>query len=76
MKDLGFFMRQNMYLQHLDLSGLLQTSKQVKKIVKKAKKTISLLSLHLNYTPALTEDTTLNRYIELKLKAKNFIQSS
>ena len=37
-KALGDFVRQNISLQHLDLSGVLQTQRQVKRIVKKAKK--------------------------------------
>ena len=56
-KELGLFLRQDTSLQHLDLSGVLQTSFQVRRIIKKAKKTRSLLALHLSHTPCILLDS-------------------
>lgn len=74
-KDLGNFVRQNFNLQHLDLSGVLRTETQVQKIVKKAKKAQSLVSLHLNHTPCIQRNENLLDYIVKKLDAKNLIKN-
>jgi hypothetical protein len=65
-KDLSFFVRNNPNLQHLNLSGVLQTPFQVTKMIKKAKKAQSLLSLHLSHTSI---DDHLTQYILDKLLA-------
>lgn len=62
------FIRTNSQLQHLNLSGVLQTTQQVKRIVKRAKKSLSLLSLHLSSTPCLLYSSQLQTYIIKKLK--------
>lgn len=67
LKELGTFLKQNESLQHVDLSGVLQTSAQVRRVVKKAKRAPALLALHMNHTPCLHIDSNLRSYIDTKL---------
>ena len=53
LRELGSFLRNNESLKHVDLSGMLQTAKQVRRVVKKAKKARALLALHLSHTPCI-----------------------
>lgn len=47
------FIRRNTNLTHIDLSGLLHSKKQVVAIIKAVKNSLSLQSLHLNYTSVI-----------------------
>ena len=69
--ELGQFIRRSAGLQHLDLSGVLQTPAQVKRVVKKVKRSASLLAVHLSHTPCIKADVGLQLYIRDKLHAKN-----
>lgn len=69
LESLCAFIKNNPQLQHLDLSGVLQTPEQVRRVVKKAKKSVSLLVLHLSSTPCIQFDEGLKKYIMRKLKA-------
>ena len=73
LKELGSFIRQNASLQHLDLSGVLQTSVQVRRVVKKLKKSRALIAVHLSHTPCIKMDLALQLYIVKKLDARNKI---
>ena len=55
-KPLEWFIRQNYSLQYLDLSGVLQTPLQVQRVVKKFKKSQSIISVHLSHTPVIKQD--------------------
>ena len=56
-------------MQHLNLSGCFTTQKQVKRIVKKFKKSPSLLAIHLS-TTVISGNPELMKYIEHKLDLK------
>ena len=75
LKLFGNYIRQNSKLQHLDISGVLQTKTQVRRIVKKFKKSQSLLSIHLNHTHCIANDFKLQKYIEKKLQFRSKIYS-
>lgn len=57
--SLGNFVRQNPHLQHIDLSGVLQNPAQVRRIIKKIKKSQAIIVCHLSSTPAITDDISL-----------------
>lgn len=69
--ELGSFLKRSTNLQHLDLSGVLQTSAQVKRIVKKAKRSPSLVALHLSHSQCIKGDVGLQLYIKQKLGITN-----
>lgn len=50
---------------------MLQTSSQVRKIVKKAKKSRSLLVVHISHTPVIKLDQKLRAYIFNKLDVED-----
>jgi hypothetical protein len=54
-------------MAHLDLSGMLQTSEQVTKVVKALKKQSTVLAVHLNCTTVIAMDRKLQEYIKIKL---------
>lgn len=67
LKDFGSWLRKNETLQHLDISGCLQTAAQVRRVVKKIKKSPSILAVHMLNTPCIAADYDLQLYIEKKL---------
>lgn len=59
MKELRRLLKTSTSLQHLDLSGVMQTPQQVTSVVKRVKHSQSLLSVHLEQTPCITLDQEL-----------------
>ena len=76
LKELGMFIKQNTSLHHLDLSGVLQTAAQVQRVVKKTKRSQSLLALHLSHTMCIKMDIALQLYIQKKLQIVNKISGA
>ena len=74
LKAFGNFVRQNSELMHLDLSGVCQTHTQVKRIIKKAKKSLSLIAVHLSFTPVVYLNNNVRAYIMTKLQVTEFDQ--
>jgi len=68
--EFGNFIRQNPNLQHLDVSGALQTAEQVRRVVKKVKKSLSILSVHLSHIHCISQSFEIQRYIRRKLNLK------
>jgi len=67
-KALCQFIQINISLQHMDLSGVLQASLQVQKVVKRIAKSSSILSVHLSHTDCIRSDPHLRKYIMKKLR--------
>ena len=70
--DLRKFIRKSQYLLHLDLSGMLKTAEQVRRVVKSFAKNETLLSVHLSNTPEIRRVKLLQSYIRTKLKMNEF----
>ena len=71
--DLRKFIRKSQYLLHLDLSGMLKTAEQVRRVVKSFAKNETLLSVHLSNTPEIRRVKLLQSYIRTKLKMNEFL---
>lgn len=69
--EFGHFIRQNANLQHLDISGLLMTVEQVRRVVKKFKKSQALIAVHLSDTSCLSQSYEIQQYIQKKLNLKD-----
>jgi hypothetical protein len=61
------FIRQSERIALMDLSGMMKTAEQVRKVVKAIKKQSTILSVHLNATPVIAMDRRLQEYIRIKL---------
>jgi len=66
-KSLTRWVRRSDKLLHLDVSGVLKTSKQVRSLIKAVKKQGTILAVHLNDTPVISLDKSLQNYIKRKL---------
>ena len=67
------FIRCNMSMLHLDLSGMFKTAEQVQGIVKAIAKNDTLLALHLSNTPVIRREKILQSYIRKKLNMSKFL---
>ena len=62
------FLRKNRRLLHADLSGMVHTVEQVRRIIKSIKKAEALLALHISHTPIISSSRQLQAYIRTKLR--------
>ena len=67
------FIRKSPNLLHIDLSGVLKTAEQVRRVVKSFAKNETLLAVHLSNTPEIRRVKLLQSYIRTKLRMNAFL---